>query len=534
MAAGQKRNSKIAKSEARVPPARGNAANRSVEGSAVARETLGLHPFAKPYEVYTGQESELVIGLVGPLGTDNDKIIGMITNRLREYQYETEVIRISSVIFPALVGAEKMPTGTAYERANGLINLGNAIRRESDNNAVLAIAAAAEIGRRRPQPNGPTKRLAYIVSSLKLPDEVAELRKIYGRGFCLFAVHTDRDRRVRHLTGKGMKRPQAWELIERDEYEPEEYGQDTRDTFHRADFFVADENNDDKLCYAIERCLDLMFGNPTITPTFNEFAMFMAFAASLSSADLSRQVGAVVAKGNEILSTGANDCPSPGGGRYWPAFIGDRVDDLPRGRDYKRGCDSNTIEKSKLVKAIVEEFPVDIQARAEEILWNSPIEDITEYGRVVHAEMEALLACARGATSCVGATLYCTTFPCHNCAKHIIAAGIEQVVYVEPYPKSKALEFHDDAVTTGKLEGEEKKVRFKPFIGVGPRQFFDLFSLSPSFGRRVKRKTDDGQVKPWVTAGAVPRTQLLPVTHRKIELLAAAYLNTIKKAREAE
>ncbi|MDN3612645.1 hypothetical protein QWZ16_23945 [Vibrio ostreicida] len=26
-------------------------------------------------------------------------------------------------------------------------------------------------------------------------------------------------------------------------------------------------------------------------------------------------------------------------------------------------------------------------------------------------------------------------FPCHNCAKHIVASGIKRVVYVEPYPK---------------------------------------------------------------------------------------------------
>jgi len=32
-----------------------------------------------------------------------------------------------------------------------------------------------------------------------------------------------------------------------------------------------------------------MFGNPFITPTFDEFARFMAFAASFRSADLSRQ-----------------------------------------------------------------------------------------------------------------------------------------------------------------------------------------------------------------------------------------------------
>ena len=59
--------------------------------------------------------------------------------------------------------------------------------------------------------------------------------------------------------------------------------------------------------------VDLWFGNPFITPTFDEHAMFLAFSAALRSADLSRQVGAVITKDSQILSAGANDCPKAGG-----------------------------------------------------------------------------------------------------------------------------------------------------------------------------------------------------------------------------
>ena len=48
--------------------------------------------------------------------------------------------------------------------------------------------------------------------------------------------------------------------------------------------------------------------------------MFMAFASALRSADLSRQIGAVIAHDNEIIATGANDCPKSGGGLYWPEY----------------------------------------------------------------------------------------------------------------------------------------------------------------------------------------------------------------------
>jgi deoxycytidylate deaminase len=151
---------------------------------------------------------------------------------------------------------------------------------------------------------------------------------------------------------------------------------------------------------------------------------------------------------------------------------------------------------------------------------------------MVHAEMEALLACARNNVSSVGATIYCTTFPCHNCAKHIIAAGIKEVIYVEPYAKSKALEFHDDAVTSEKLEGNDNRVRFKPFIGVGPRTFFDLFSLSLSSGRKMERKDSNGRAIVWDKSEAAPRVQLLPVAHREFEEEAALYLRNILKNRE--
>ncbi len=71
---------------------------------------------------------------------------------------------------------------------------------------------------------------------------------------------------------------------------------------------------------------------------------------------------------------------------------------------------------------------------------------ITEFGRAVHAEMDALTTAARQGISVAGATLVCTTFPCHNCTRHVIASGIRKVLYVLPYSKSLARELHGDAL----------------------------------------------------------------------------------------
>jgi len=83
---------------------------------------------------------------------------------------------------------------------------------------------------------------------------------------------------------------------------------------------------------------NVLFGHPYETPTFDEYAMFIAFSAALRSADLSRQVGAVIARNNEIIGTGANDCPKYGGGLYWPEYDPNThlIQDTSDGRDYKR------------------------------------------------------------------------------------------------------------------------------------------------------------------------------------------------------
>ncbi len=86
--------------------------------------------------------------------------------------------------------------------------------------------------------------------------------------------------------------------------------------------------------------------------------------------------------------------------------------------------------------------------------------------------------------------LYCTTFPCHVCARHVVAAGVRQVSYIEPYPKSKALELHNDSLSIE--ETKEDRVLFRPFVGVAPRRFGELFSMVSEEGSEIRRKDDRG------------------------------------------
>jgi len=56
------------------------------------------------------------------------------------------------------------------------------------------------------------------------------------------------------------------------------------------------------------------------------------------------------------------------------------------------------------------------------------LERPVKYDLIVHAEMNAIIQCARNGTSPVGATLYSSFSPCIHCTLSIVQAGIARVV----------------------------------------------------------------------------------------------------------
>jgi len=56
------------------------------------------------------------------------------------------------------------------------------------------------------------------------------------------------------------------------------------------------------------------------------------------------------------------------------------------------------------------------------------LERPTKYDLICHAEVNAIVQCARHGVSCVGSTIYTTFFPCNTCTLAIIQAGIDRVV----------------------------------------------------------------------------------------------------------
>lgn len=505
--------------------------NISLDTIAGPNSNENEHPENKPlslelqYLTKGINESELIIGIVSAVGTEYKRVTEPLTDRLQGFGYTVKDIRVSSIL-------QKIAHKNEYERIKHYMNAGDCLRQKSGNNAILSAGVSKEISNSR---SIDTPKTAYIINSLKHPSEVEFLRKIYGDGFYLIGIHADEKRRRQHLCDdKGLSQNEANELIKIDEDESVDHGQKTRDTYHLSDFFLNLGSNNDQVKNGLQRFLELIFSHPYKNPTFDEFAMFMAFNSSVRSGDLSRQVGAVISREKQIIATGANDVPKSGGGLYWAELDPKtgKVEDHPDGKDYTREGDSNKQAQSEIIKEIASNllekglFKEENQLEIIKILKDSKISDLTEFGRVVHAEMDALLSCGRAGIPTSGSTIYCTTFPCHNCAKHIIASGVQRVVYVEPYPKSRALDFHSESI---KLKSEfedttpdhKDTVAFEPFIGIGPRRFLDLFSMSLGGGAKLKRKDKGGAVLEWDKSKAPIRSPLVPKSYKEIEAAAS-------------
>jgi deoxycytidylate deaminase len=452
----------------------------------------------------------LVFGIVAATGTHIDPFVDVFSALLRKHGYEPASIRLTDLLLEHAIEPGSIVWNDEGERIQKLMDAGDLLREKLDRGDAMALLGALGIAAKR-RDLGQTRPCAFVVRQLKHPEEVSTLRRIYGDRLFVLALYSTYGERLRHLTGlRNIKPDVARDLMRRDEEDVRRpMGQRTRDTFELGDvFFRLDESASAQLQEESERFLDLVFGRPDLSPRLHEHAMYLAYAASFRSADLSRQVGAALTNQHgDILGVGANDVPSPQGGQYWPG-----KDDR---RDHALGFDSNNEHKLKIARDIFERTqPQQIGDAAAYnqflfALTDSLLFDITEYGRAVHAEMDAVLSCARTGATTRGARLFSTTFPCHNCAKHLVDAGIVEVQYVEAYPKSMASPLHSDAIyweedaAPGSAPGG--KVVFKHYVGIGPRRYVDLFSLTLSSGRRVKRKKKEGKISLWDRATAEPR-----------------------------
>jgi hypothetical protein len=126
----------------------------------------------------------------------------------------------------------------------------------------------------------------------------------------------------------------------------------------------------------------------------------------------------------------------------------------------------------------------------------SRVGKLIEFSRAIHAEMHAILSALQASGSRVaGSSLYCTTYPCHSCARHIVHDAISE------------------------KETDASHVRVLPYDGVAPSKYLDLFEMKrdsrKKAGALIKRKPRDAAPKCDVTLESLPALEALVVNKLK-------------------
>jgi len=153
-----------------------------------------------------------------------------------------------------------------------------------------------------------------------------------------------------------------------------------------------------------------------VRPAWDTYFMEISCLVAKRSTCMRRKVGAIVVKDRRILATGYNGAPS-------------------------------NVRHCSEVGCLREQLGV-------------PSGERHELCRGIHAEQNAIIQAAYHGVSINKATLFCTNLPCSICAKMIINAGIERIVYQSGYADPLSAEMLTEAdVELIKLEpspGEER------------------------------------------------------------------------------
>lgn len=456
----------------------------------------------------------LIIGVVGAVGSGTSWVSNLIKRIFSFRKRKCHIIKASKLIENYIDASEQNTLNNErnpFKKVKEYQRFGDDLRKKYDNSFI----AAAFIKKINEKYNfKEANESVFILDSLKNPSEVELLRMVYGDSFWLLGnvcdpeVRKSRLEKKFELTNDKNNNTQLKEFIERDEDDRKaKHGQHVSSTFEKADYFInttknlSSENAPINILKEwppyeeIVRFIDLItLDYPMLRPTDSEHGMYSAYAARLGSACLSRQVGATLMNDKgEILSTGCNEVPRAGGGLYGQSNNpNDTSKTINEGRCYifNRAC-KNTEEKIKIVEEIDDIIIKKLKSlntmsdheikkishKIKTDIQKSKVGDLIEFSRSVHAEMDALISAARKGTSTDDCKLFVTTFPCHNCARHIVAAGIKEVQFIEPYLKSKALELHCDSITQDPKEQKTSgKVLFKPYEGAAPRLYRRSFA----------------------------------------------------------
>lgn len=232
----------------------------------------------------------------------------------------------------------------------------------------------------------------HCVDSIRHPLEAGVFQK--RKDFVLWFVDSAEEKRFERalarardgdpLTLMEFRKSEAME-----EKNAEETGQQLATTIEGADLAIENNGSSDELYARVDAALNRNFSE-TSRPSWEEYFISVAKTIATRSNCVKRKVASIIVKDKRIISTGYNGTPRG-------------VKNCNEG-----GCPRcNSFAQSG--------------TRLEECLCS-------------HGEENAIVQASYHGVSLKGSTLYTTYAPCLLCAKMIINAGIEKVVYNAEYP----------------------------------------------------------------------------------------------------
>lgn len=460
------------------------------------------------------QKPNINFAIIAPLGTNIDLIQELFASEIESYKYVLTVVKFTDLLkrFPQKLDVKY---DNKFNRYKKYIKAGNTIVELTEQKDILAIGAVTSAFESSNKQIS-NKNYCKFFRQIKRPQEIEFLKQVYKDRIKFIGCYTPKEVRIEKIidelreTNRDLVenelRSQALNLIGIDENEKNtEGGQRFLDCYPKSDFII-DCTSRETIKNSIERLLESFFGYHYISPTPEEYGLSIANLVSARSTDLSRQVGAaIIDDDNIVISLGCNEVPKAFGGTYWDNDKSDK-------RDHQKGFDSNAKVKSDIIREVLSRLQKDWlkdeykEMSSEDLelkslakdgpLQDAMIDNLIEFGRMVHAEMNAITDAARVGRSLKNSTLYCTTMPCHLCAKHIVASGIKKVVYLQPYHKSLVEELYPDSIAIN--NHDHKKVLFEPFRGITPNSYQQVFQ------KEYKRKGKNGKILDWSPAKSIP------------------------------
>jgi deoxycytidylate deaminase/dephospho-CoA kinase len=427
-------------------------------------------------------DSRIVIGLTGPFGAGCSTIAEDLSKRRkwRGYSLSQAMREIAPNLLDSVDKKKLVSPGfRSYQQ-----DVGDQIRRKDPYAIPAKVVEKISDDQER---HKSFASLNIVIDGIRNPSEIVYLQDTFVHFFvvAVFAPFQIRwDRKKADYKGD-LGKFERDDARDSGEFESP-WGQKVQLCVDRSDILISNELQfepprtrrafQDK----VDSYIELMETPGSRVPYSWELNMAQAYEASLRSTCCKRKVGAVIVKEeftekesrSYVVATGYNEAPLniascvDRGGKGSPEYC---YKDDKAGRVLKKEY-KYCPQCGKKLK-FPEEFDVpficpNCDARLGRDFIPGRMLDLCV---ALHAEEAAVLQASKfGGTQIDGSTLYTTTFPCPLCAKMLTHAGVEKVIFSEPYPEDEAVNFLDEAGVESEL-----------FEGVKGRAYHRLFEPPP-------------------------------------------------------